>query len=190
MKRNNSLIIWGVILLLAGVVLILAEAHIIASFESLILPVVLLGLSLAFHMQYFLNSGRNEGLLVPGGILLAYGLLFLAVMQFDISMNKLWPVFILGVALGLLEMYVFSGGRSGSMVPVFVLTAIGGCALLLTCGIVYDFKMLVALLLVGVGLAMIINVFVKSYGRSARPSSGQKTDAEKKAEPSSESQPE
>jgi hypothetical protein len=189
MKRNNSLIIWGVILLLAGVVLILAEAHIISSVESLILPVILLGLSLAFHMQYFMNSGRNEGLLVPGGILLAYGLMALAVLQFGISFEKLAPVLILGPALGLFEMYVFSGGRSGSMVPVFVLTVIGGCGLLLTCGIIYDFGMLVALLLIGIGLTMIINVFVKGYGRGAHPASGQNADAEKKAEAAQDSQP-
>jgi hypothetical protein len=172
MKRNGSLIVWGIILLVGGVLLLLAQAKIIVDFQSLIVPIILLGLSLAFHLQYFFSDRKNEGVLVPGGILLVYGLLFLAVQRFGQTFQMLWPLFILGPALGLLELYVFSRGRSGSMVPVFILTAVGGGALLFTCGVVSDWNILIAALLIIIGASMMVGAFARGYRKiaSSKPS--------------------
>lgn len=163
MKRNHSLIVWGTLLLVAGIFLILGQIGVIRDYEQILVPGgVLLAISLAFHLFYFFSPSKNEGLLVPGGILLVYGLMFLAPHIWpQISlMGNLWPLFLLGPALGLFEMYVFSRGRSGSMIPVFILTVIGGGMLLYTCGVFNNFSIIVALLLIGVGAACIINAFV------------------------------
>jgi hypothetical protein len=189
MKRNNALILWGTLFLIAGAFLILGQTGVIADYDRLILPAILLGISLAFHLQYFLSSGRNEGILVPAGILLVYGLLFLATALWDAPMNMLWPLFILGPAVGLFEMYAFSGGRSGSMIPVFILTVIGGSFLLLTCRVVGNFMLVVALLLIGLGAACMINAFVKApHGAGAKkPEDGDHYN--KKADPRPEEPP-
>jgi hypothetical protein len=167
MKRNGSLIVWGIILLVGGVLLLLAQAKIIVDIQSLIVPIILLGLGLAFHLQYFFSGRKNEGVLVPGGILLVYGLLFLAVQKFGQSFQILWPLFILGPALGLFELYVFSRGRSGSMAPVFILTAVGGGALLFTCGVVSDWNVFIAALLIVIGASMMAGAFARGYRKNA-----------------------
>jgi hypothetical protein len=189
MKRNNSLIVWGTILLFAGAFLILGQTGVITHYDQYYIPAILLGLSIAFHLQYFLSSGRNEGILVPAGILLVYGLLFLAVQLWpQATMEKLWPLFILGPAVGLFEMYAFSGSRSGSMIPVFILTAVGGCALLLTFGVFSDWRIIVAILLIGVGTACMVNAFlVPRKGNSARQAAG--SGPETKTEPKTEEAP-
>ena len=109
-----------------GVVLVLDQLDILDVSSGMIFPILLLALALLFHLYYFLSSGRgNEGLLVPGGILLVYGLMFLLgdlnLGQSNVFYNGLWPLWILGPALGLFELYAFSHGTKGSMVPVFIL---------------------------------------------------------------------
>jgi hypothetical protein len=181
MRRNHSMIVWGTLLLVAGIFIILGQTNIIQNYQQLILPAILLGISLAFHLAYFMSPSRNEGVLVPAGILLLYGLLFLAnELVPQATMERLWPVFILGPALGLFEMYVFSKGRSGSLIPVFILTVIGGCALLLTCGVFTNFSLVVALLLIGIGAACMINAFIHD---------GRWHSDDKKAEPKTEETP-
>lgn len=168
MRRNNSLIIWGTLLLVAGIFIILGQTGIIHNYDQIVWPAaVLLGISLAFHLAYFMSSGRNEGLLVPAGILLVYGLMFIVPQIWPqvTILGQLYPLFILGPAVGLFEMYVFSKGRSGSMIPVFILTVIGGGLLLFTCGIFTNFSIIIALLLIGIGAACMINAFVVNAHR-------------------------
>lgn len=189
MKRNNALILWGTLFLVAGAFLILGPIGVISNYGEWILPAILLGVSLAFHLQFFLSSGRNDGLLVPAGILLVYGFLFLAVQIWNASFEMLWPLFILGPAVGLFEMYAFSGGRSGSMIPVFILTVIGGGFLLITCGILSNFMYVVAVLLIGVGAACMINAFIRTSHPGADKRSDPADNYNKKADPKPEEPP-
>ena len=160
MKRINSMV-WGIVLLLAGVVLTLSQLRVIDISGNMTVPVILLGLSVVFHLYYFLSRVGNEGLLVPGGILLVYGFLFLAIELWPVSMGMLWPLFILGPAVGLFELYAFSGGKKGSMVPVFILTAIGGGLLLYNMDIA-SFGVIAAIILIGIGVALMITAFIRS----------------------------
>ena len=76
MKRTSSFV-WGIILLLVGILMTLSELNIVIISRALYAPIVMLAIGLIFHLYYFLSHRDNEGLLVPGGILLMYGLLFL-----------------------------------------------------------------------------------------------------------------
>ncbi len=178
MKRINSLV-WGTVLLLVGVVLTLGQLNVIRLDGDMTWPVIVLAIGLIFHLYYFFSREHNEGLLVPGGILLVYGVLFL-LSQGGQSIGKLWPLFILGPAFGLFELYVFSKGRKGSMIPVFILTAIGG-GLLLMYYDVANGQVILAILAVCLGAGLMISSFV----RSSRHVGGSST-FEAKAEPQPE----
>jgi hypothetical protein len=187
MKRINSMV-WGTILLLAGLLLTLGQVGLIDLTGDLTVPVILLALSVVFHLYYFLSSGKNEGLLVPGGILLTYGLLFLAVTKLNCTMSQLWPLFILGPAVGLFELYVFSRGTQGSMIPVFILTVIGGGFLLKNFWDV-DFGIIIAVVLIALGVALMINAVMKSSNKGQYKPIEVKVESEPKAEPKSDETP-
>ena len=75
---------------------------------------------LLFHYGYFSGDRRNAGLLVPGGILLVLGLVFQFNMLFG-NWNITWPLYILSVAFGLFELYIFGGREKGLLIPVGIL---------------------------------------------------------------------
>jgi hypothetical protein len=187
MRRINSMV-WGTVLLLAGLVLTLGQLRIIDLSGDMTVPILLLAVSVVFHLYYFLSSGRNEGLLVPGGIMLVYGLLFLSVAKFNCSMNQMWPLFILGPALGLFELYVFSKGTKGSMVPVFILTVIGGGFLLMN---FYNmsFAIIIAIVLIVLGVTLMVNAFFKSSHKGEYKPIEVKIDTEPKPEQKAEEIP-
>jgi len=65
-----------------------------------------------FEASYFISC-KDAGLLVPGGILITYGLLFLFNVYYGWNlMDNLWLIFPLGVAIGLFQLYLFEVGRS------------------------------------------------------------------------------
>ncbi len=172
MKRVNSLV-WGTVLLLLGVVLVLNQLHVLDVQRGMAFPIILLALAVLFHLYFFFSGRGNEGLLVPGGILLTYGLMFLISELYgdngNIFHNGLWPLLILGPALGLFELYAFSRGAKGSMVPVFILTAIGG-GFLLNTFLDVSFTVVLAIVLIGVGAGLMINAIGhRSQPRNPEP---------------------
>lgn len=187
MKRVNSLV-WGTVLLLLGVVLVLNQLQLINVESGMIFPIILLALALLFHLYYFFTGRGSEGLLVPGGILLVYGLMFLlgdiSPFQSNIFYNGLWPLWILGPALGLFELYVFSHGTKGSMVPVFILTAIGGGFLLNTL-LDVSFSIVLAIVLIGLGVGLMGN----ALSRNGRWHNNYTTGAQTPPPPQPDSQP-
>lgn len=88
-------------------------------------PLFILIPGLLFH--FFAFTYRLPGLLVPGGILTTYGILFLFSEFTDYQlMGHLWPVFILGPGIGLLELYIFGGRYFGVLLASMILFAVGG----------------------------------------------------------------
>lgn len=157
MKRINSLV-WGTVLLLVGVVLTLGQLGWI-NLDHLTWPIILLAIGVIFHLYYIFTKDHNEGLLVPGGILLVYGVLFL-LSQSGQPIEKLWPMFILGPAFGLFELYLFSRGRMGSMIPVFILTAIGGGFMLMNYDVANG-QVILAVLAICLGAGLMISAFFR-----------------------------
>ncbi len=182
MKRVNSMV-WGTVLLLAGLLLTLGQLNIL-NLKGMLLPIILLALAVIFHLYYFLSKGGNEGLLVPGGILLTYGIMFAVSPDGNVFTSKLWPLFIIGPAVGLFEMYAFSRGRQGSMVPVFILTAVGGGFLLVN---FYNmsFGVIAAIILIILGVTLMISALLRGP-RKAEYAQGQ---YQTKAEPAAAPEP-
>lgn len=124
--RKTTAIFWGVILMLAGVLLVLTQLDFFENINifriAYLWPVFLIILGLMFHVQFFASKIKSPGILVPGGILLVYGCLFLfmGIAGWG-SVGYLWPVFLIGPGFGLLELKLFSRGKEGSWVPVIIL---------------------------------------------------------------------
>ena len=78
------------------------------------------------HLSFFQGRNSDPGILVPGGILLTVG----ATCQFSMLFNiwdVMWPGFILAVAVGLFELYLFGTREKALLIPVGIL---GGLSLI------------------------------------------------------------
>jgi hypothetical protein len=158
MGRKNYL--WGIFLIAVGILLLLDR---IFSFDILAAdnfwPIFVLIPGLIFEISYF-SSRRNPGLLVPGGILTTIGILFFFESFTNWSFAEYtWLVYPLSVAIGLLQLYLFSGRPSGLLIPVFILTAVSIVSFVSMVMAVFDFTLIFA------ALAIILGIYIlyKSY---------------------------
>ncbi len=123
-KRNISL---GTGLILLGA-LLFANQYLDLDFFSMekLWPVFVLIPGLVFQISFF-ASGRNPGLLVPGGILTTIGMLFFFETYTNWHFSEYtWPVYIFAVAVGLFQLYLFGGRHAGLLIPVGILTLVSG----------------------------------------------------------------
>lgn len=87
-------------------------------------PLFVLIPGLVFEASFFMG-GRNAGLLVPGGILTTIGLLFFFETFTGWHFAEYtWPVYILSVAIGLAQLYLFGNRQPGLLIPISILTII------------------------------------------------------------------
>lgn len=134
-NRRNGTMIVGLVLILIGIAFLLRNFGIfeiyfdifdIGFLFSRFWPMFLIIPGLIFHYSYFTAKTQDAGLLVPGGILLVMGLTCQISMLFGIW-SYMWPGFILAVAVGLFELYLFGSREKGLLIPVFIL---GGLSLI------------------------------------------------------------
>lgn len=123
MKLNKMAI--GIILIMLGLLMLLRPAFYINIFNmEHFWPVFVLLTGLIFEASFFVNK-TNPGLLVPGGIITTIGGLFF----FETFTNwnfsaYTWPVYILAVAIGLYQLYLFGGKEKALLIPVGILTTV------------------------------------------------------------------
>lgn len=171
MKRNNAYL--GGLFVVIGAILLFAK-YAGASFIHLgpddFWPMIILMLGVMFELVYFIVL-KAPGFLVPGGILTTYGLLFFfeAATDFHFSAYT-WPVYILGVAIGLFQFYLFSGRPKGVLIAVGILTGVAATSIVVIMFRVLlgsmDFGIVIPAILIGVGLILFL-----SRGRSGSKSS-------------------
>lgn len=155
MNRNSNIII-GVVLIAMGTLFLMSNLGYLNFTWSYIWPLALLVPGIYMHFAFFTGLDRNPGILVPGGILTTYGALFYANVFFGWHiMADLWPMFLIGIAVGLFELYLFGNHDKGLLVPVAILGGIGLSALLRNF-ISFDFKdYLVPIILIVIGIVII-----------------------------------
>lgn len=153
-KRSNLVI--GALLITAGILFLLSSLGMFSFDWSVIWPLSLLIPGIYMHFAFFTGIDKNAGILVPAGILTTYGLLFYANIFFGWAMMAtLWPLFLIGVAVGLFELYLFGNRDKGLLIPVFILGGIGASALF-NYMVKFDIKAyLVPIILIGLGLLII-----------------------------------
>lgn len=127
MNKSSALI--GFILIMIGILMLannLGNWHLFSM--DRLWPVFILIPGLVFELGYF-SGRRNPGVLVPGGILTTLGLLFFFETFTGWHWSAYtWPIYPLAVAIGLFQLYLFSGRPAGLLIPVFILTAVTGTA--------------------------------------------------------------
>jgi len=149
MKKINYL--FGLFLLFIGVLLILANFGVIEIAWDNLWPLFLLIPGIVFELSYFIYR-KDAGLLVPGGILITYGLLFLVNVNYGWHlMDNLWPIFPLGPAIGLFQLYLFGGREKGLLIPVGILGAIS-LFFLVNNLLFVDFRLIAGIILVLIGI--------------------------------------
>jgi len=152
MKKINY--IFGLLLLCIGVLLILSNFGVIEIVWDNLWPLFLLIPGIVFELSYFIYR-KDAGLLVPGGILITYGLLFLVNVNYGWHlMEYLWPIFPLGVAMGLLQLYLFGTREKGLLIPVGILGAIS-LFFLINNLLFIDFWLLAGIVLMVIGIWII-----------------------------------
>ena len=147
--------ILGIVLLLMGIILLLSNFGFIEISWKHLWPLFLLVPGILFEFGFFIYR-KDAGLLVPGGILTTYGLLFLANTIYGWQlMGYLWPVFLLGVAIGLFQLYLFGERENGLLIPVGILTALS-LFFLITHLVNINFKIIAGIIFIFIGLGIIL----------------------------------
>lgn len=154
-SMNRIPYIFGILLVGIGILFLLANFGVIEVSWNHLWPLFLLVPGILFEFGFFIYR-KDAGLLVPGGILTTYGLLFLANVFYGWQlMEYWWPVFPLGVAIGLFQLYLFGGREKGLLIPVGILTAIS-LFFLANHLITLHFGLIAGIILILIGLWMIV----------------------------------
>ena len=107
-----------------------------------------------------LSSGSSRradgGSPMASGVLITYGIMFMLceVLGWQL-MQYIWPGFLLGPALGLYKSYCITGSRAQRS-EARILLGIGG--VLMLC-MLFPLKYMIALLMIGGGIAIFISIF-------------------------------
>ena len=108
---------------------------------------------LYFEMNYF-QTRKNPGQLVPGGILTVIGLLFCfeILTRWDYS-NYTWPIYLLAVAFGLFQLYLYDHQDNGLLIPITILCLI---SFLFYLQLFISSSLLLAIFLIIIGLYILL----------------------------------
>ncbi|MFC0216319.1 hypothetical protein ACFFK0_28380 [Paenibacillus chartarius] len=124
MSRNNMSV--GLLLIVIAVVLLLGKLGVFGFIGGLLWPLLVIAAGAGLHMLYF-NRTVPAAALIPGGMLVIYGLMFMFCNVFGWgAMSFLWPGFILGIAVGLYEMYFFDRRERTALTVSIVLAVLAG----------------------------------------------------------------
>lgn len=155
MARNSYSM--GIVLIGIALILLMGKLGVFSALAAFLWPLFVALPGVVFHVLYF-SRVLPVGVLVPGGILITYSLMFLFCNIFGWgAMSYLWPGFIFGVAVGLYELHIFSPRNSkGAFTAAMVLSIIAGVffafTFLFTVGIYF-----IAFVLLAAGGYMIFN---------------------------------
>ncbi|MEF2964699.1 hypothetical protein V3851_02565 [Paenibacillus sp. M1] len=124
MSDNNKLTT-GIVILAAGIIILLGKLGVFSFLGKALWPLLLLIPGIVFHLWHFWRKGPSE-LLLPGGILVVYSILFFIANFWGWSTFKYtWPGLILGIAIGLYEYERFSPTRqNGVLITAGILGAV------------------------------------------------------------------
>lgn len=167
-KSSSSL---GLALIVVGIIGIFGYYFQFNIFSmSRLWPLFLLVPGLAFEFGFFMEH-KHAGLLVPGGILITLGFVFL----FNTYTNwhfagQTWPFYVLAPAVGLFQLFLFGNHNPGLLIPVAVLTTVAVFGFLGTTFSHINRSLIWPVVLILVGLMFLFNK-PSSGGNSDNPNS-------------------
>ncbi len=169
---NKGSLITGIILIALGGLILSDNLGLINfDWEDLIFeigdlwPWLLIGGGALFWVGWMRNRSQY-GMLLPGTILVTYGILFWYCQQFGwwhMGEYNLWAFFILGPGLGFLAMYFLGSKDNGYLVPATILLAIGGISL----SGPYNWRLFWPVILILIGIRLLFKNRGKGDGASA-----------------------
>ncbi|WP_150266321.1 hypothetical protein [Paenibacillus tepidiphilus] len=158
----------GVFIVAAGLVIFLGKWGVFGFLGRTLWPLVLLIPGLLLHVLFFTRRAP-AAVLVPGGMLATYGLLFGFCNTWGWGfMAHLWPLLLLGVAVGIYE-YAYYTPRSGGLVAAAVIGGILSLVLLFFSMLGTGALYLLGILLILAGIWMIAG---RGRSRSGRQWNG------------------
>ena len=148
---KTSDIIIGLALIIMGVLFLSDNFGYLDLDFAVLWPLVLIAAGGGFWIGYFQNR-KNYGMLMPGTILIVYGLIFWFCAENGwYQMHYLWPGFMIGPGLGFFMLYLFGEKEKGLLIPAGILTGLG---LIFFVGF-SDFSSYWPVILIAVGLYLI-----------------------------------
>jgi hypothetical protein len=130
MSSKNDLKL-GLFIAAAGIVILLGKLGVFGFLGRNLWPLVLLLPGLFLHVLFF-NRRASAEVLIPAGILTVYGLLFGFCNTWGWGlMRYLWPILLLGLAVGLYEYSLYSTSRSGGLSGTAIILGILSLVLLI-----------------------------------------------------------
>ena len=133
MEQQKSNLIWGVLLIVLGIIFLVGNTSRMGM-ETL-WPLFPLSIGVAFWIGYFTNR-KNYGLLMPGCVLVVVSLLFI---YCNVAgwwrMESLWPVFILAPSAAFFAMHFGGAQDAGLLFPAGILGVVGFVFLFLRSGL-------------------------------------------------------
>jgi len=154
MSDNNKLTT-GILILSAGIIILLGKLGVFSFLGKALWPLLLLIPGILLHLWYFWRRGPVE-LLVPGGILVVYSIIFF-IGNFGgwQTLKYTWPAFLLGIAVGLFEYDYCSPQRQQGVLLAALIVGVLSLVLLgwtlFTWSVIY----LLAIILIIAGIVMI-----------------------------------
>lgn len=169
MRKSNSAL--GGLLVLIGGLLLAARFLFNKPMFSLgpddFWPMIILLVGVGFELAYYITM-KAPGLLVPGGILTTYSLLFFFETATNWSFAEYtWPVYLLGISVGLFQLFMHTGRPKGLLIGICIITGIAAACFIVMLFRVFlstvDLAVAIPLVLIGGGLVMF---FGKSSSKS------------------------
>ena len=159
MKKEN--LFWGIVLIGLGTLLLSYNLFglRLGSLASL-WPLIFILMGTFFEWSYF-SQKKNPGLLVPGGIFLVTGVLFLfETLTHWIYAEYTWPIYPFAVAFGLFQLYLYSKRPRPLLIPIFILcgvTLFAYIAMIFNAlSAVINFGLVISLFLILIGLIILL----------------------------------
>lgn len=153
---NNRYTI-GLLIVSAGVILILGKLGVFSFLGNMLWPIFVLLPGLVLHYLFF-NRIWPSGVLIPGAMLVTYALIFFYCNVFGWqSMSYLWPGFILGLAIGLYEFYLFDRNRPRIAITASIVLALIACIFFSITILSQIGIYAIALAFIVIGIAMLIS---------------------------------
>lgn len=169
MRKSNSAL-GGLLVIIGGLLLaarFLFNKPLISLGPDDFWPMIILLAGAGFELAYYVTL-KAPGLLIPGGILTTYGLLFF----FETATNwqfaeYTWPVYLLGVVVGLFQLFMHIGRPKGLLIGICIIAGIA-----VSCFIVMFFRVFLSTvdLAVAIPLVLIGGGLVMFFGRSGSKS--------------------
>lgn len=146
----KTTLIIGVILIALGILFLGPSLNIFSL--TVMWPAILLLIGIGFFMAYF-AAPKLYGLLMPASVLVLFSIpFFMCTFSGDWrQMDRLWPLFVLAVAVGFLFMYFLGGKQRGLMVTGLILVGFSAVSYV----IVSYIKLVFPILFIVGGLVMV-----------------------------------